>query len=108
MEFDPKQCGNYVYLAKWIQNCGKRCRVKEIDGTWIVSVADMMFIHGDFMDFNSSAVQWSKLKGKMTHYRLRNVAQHKICFDSLECGAAKKKTLHYHLSNVAQHKKKLR
>jgi hypothetical protein len=62
MEFDPKHCGNYVYLAKWVQNCGKRFRAKEFDGKWLVSIVDMMFIHGEFQP---SSKPWDKIKGKM-------------------------------------------
>jgi len=62
IEFDPKHCGNYVYLAKWVQNCGKRCRLKGLDGKWLVSVIDMMFIHGGFQ---SNSKPWDRVKGKI-------------------------------------------
>jgi len=89
MEFDPKHCGNYVYLAKWVQNCGKRCRVKEIDGKWLVCVVDMMQIHGHYQSDTSSRDVWrTTIKGNLP---LKCGAEDQSCRFFRTCGAAQKK-----------------
>jgi len=63
MEFDPRHCDTYVHLAKWVQNCGKRCRVQEIDRKWMVSVVDMMQIHGQYRTEALTRDAWRDIRG---------------------------------------------
>lgn len=71
MEFDPARCGSYVWRAKWMMNCGKNLRVKQIDGKTMLCIPDMMNIHGDYRA-ESLRKCWSQLKGNQVQagYRI--------------------------------------
>ncbi len=78
-EFDLTRSCDYVYRVKWLQQCGKSLRMAEIDGKAMVSVVDMMYIHGDFKTEASCRDRWREVAGKA------NAAF--TCFAS-NCGAA--------------------
>jgi len=73
-------------------NCGKRCRVKEIDGKSMVSVVDMVHLHGDYGDEST----WQKIKEKKSHGPRGHVAQHrKVCLEISSVAGAAQKTSNF-------------
>jgi len=62
-EFDLTRSCDYVYRAKWILNLKKRPRMTEVDGNPMVSVVDMMYIHGDYKTEASCRDRWRDFQG---------------------------------------------
>lgn len=63
-DFDITRSCDYVYRAKWLQRCGKSLRTIETDGNLMISVVDMMNIHGDYKSIESATETWrNTIKG---------------------------------------------
>ncbi len=64
-----------------MMNCGKKLDVRVIDGRTLISVTDMMNIHGDYGGSGALRKSWSQLKGnviEVSHLGPNFVAQQSL------------------------------